>query len=376
MLHRILLPLLTALIPAILYMVYFIRNLADPAQSLFIVPSCIGIGIVCVALGFLHDYRVGRKNQKKFKNISLYFSMLCAVAFIIQCTTQSLSGFATLRPGSSLFMVNFVFIPIYLIPILLVTYCTGWLVEWMSIKDVPRTFKNIYFPILVLFAAFLIVSGRILIEYKPNLIDFNPFNYFPSSSIHYAAQKGNIRQVDAFLKDGVSINLQEDTIYKVTPLHEAALHGKTEMIEYLLMHGAAIDSRDAFQFTPLHKACQVGWLDSVNILVGHNADINAQSDRGITPLFEAARRGHAEIVLFLIENGANVNLRNNMGQTPIFIAVRYNYPEIVSILLKNGAKVDLIDNNGNTPVKIAQEEKYLEIEKRLRKHLQDSNRTE
>jgi hypothetical protein len=289
-----------ALIPVILYLVYYVKNLAEPTHLLFIVPSCIGIGVIYIIFWILHDYRIGKQNPGKLKDITFYFSTLCAATFIIACSDQSLSGFATHRPGSPFAMVNFIFMPIYLIPILLISYCAGWLIEWAFIKKNDRTVKSIYFPIIVFFAIILFVSGQKLIQYNPNLMHYNPTYFFSPPSIHYAAQEGNIYHVEKLIKKGVSVNLPKADSYKSTPLHYAALCGQDKMIEFLVSHGAEINARDASLHTPLHKACQTGYLNSVETLVRLGAVVDSQSQVGNTPLYEAARKGHVEIVSFLI----------------------------------------------------------------------------
>src|SRR5579859_6314274 len=69
------------------------------------------------------------------------------------------------------------------------------------------------------------------------------------------------------------INLVDDA--GQTPLHLAAIHCRTNVLIYLLDHGAHIETRAKGDTTPLHLAAQAGCLNAVTILLSHGANINA-----------------------------------------------------------------------------------------------------
>ena len=65
------------------------------------------------------------------------------------------------------------------------------------------------------------------------------------------------------------------------PLHEAANHGFTPIVEYLLDKGASINDRggDACAgTTPLHDAAANGRTDVVRLLVTRGANVHAKDD--------------------------------------------------------------------------------------------------
>ena len=65
---------------------------------------------------------------------------------------------------------------------------------------------------------------------------------------------------------------------------------------------AGIDGR-----TPLLAASFKGHLDVVQFLIGHGADLNSVDKYGLTPLHGASLNGHVDVVQFLIGQGADLN---------------------------------------------------------------------
>jgi len=70
----------------------------------------------------------------------------------------------------------------------------------------------------------------------------------------------------------------------------------------------------------LHQSVTDNDVADVDFLIKHGADVNTRSKFGRSPLHEAALYGHYDIAKRLIEAGANVNARNPRGETPLFYA--------------------------------------------------------
>jgi NF-kappa-B inhibitor-like protein 2 len=65
------------------------------------------------------------------------------------------------------------------------------------------------------------------------------------------------------------------------PLHEAANHGFTEIVQYLLDKGARIDDRGGEHcngISPLHDACSCGNFDVIRLLVERGANVIAKDN--------------------------------------------------------------------------------------------------
>ena len=75
----------------------------------------------------------------------------------------------------------------------------------------------------------------------------------------------------------------------MTPLHDAAAYGHTEVAELLLAKGADVNAKADGQggATPLLAAAFNGWRDTAELLLAKGADINAKDLHGSTPLFMA-----------------------------------------------------------------------------------------
>jgi len=84
--------------------------------------------------------------------------------------------------------------------------------------------------------------------------------------------------------------------------------------------------------TPLHFAARDGVSDMVEFMLDHGADINAPGEDGWTPLHFAAAHGHTFIVRFLLDNGARVDAAAADGSTPIDLAYLYERGNVIQIL--------------------------------------------
>jgi ankyrin repeat protein len=69
-----------------------------------------------------------------------------------------------------------------------------------------------------------------------------------------------------------------------TPLHTAAAHGESSIIQTLLsLPTMAIDAQDKDGNTPLHKAVLYKRLSAVKYLVSQGANCTISNNEGITP---------------------------------------------------------------------------------------------
>ena len=96
---------------------------------------------------------------------------------------------------------------------------------------------------------------------------------------------------------------------RVTPLHHLARKGDVEKAGWFLEHGADLHARDeVICSTPLGWAAKFGKTQMVEFLLAHGAKPNMPDDlpdwAWATPLTWATRRGHADIVDILKRHGA------------------------------------------------------------------------
>lgn len=239
------------------------------------------------------------------------------------------------------------------------------------------------------------------------------------TSLHFAAENGNAKDINNLIKNGANIEAADSN--GATPLAIAAYYGNKESVRILLENGAAINSnnyinapfrlaikRDHDEIvkllletsgtiiglkkneTPqlvaakygaikiikflfetlddeLHKhalftAAAHGHSQVVKFLLKHGANINqGLSFDNDTALHLVALKGRTKAVSVLLDNGADINAKNSDGATPIFIAAANNQIDTVKILLKYGAEVKLARHDGETPYSIAIKNNYFAI---------------
>ena len=90
-----------------------------------------------------------------------------------------------------------------------------------------------------------------------------------------------------------------------TPLHIAIDKRQNDMIEFLLVNKADVNSEDERNWTPLHDVADSDNIAVAKLLLNHKAKINAKADGdgGATPVHIALRNGHKEMADFLRLHG-------------------------------------------------------------------------
>lgn len=83
--------------------------------------------------------------------------------------------------------------------------------------------------------------------------------------------------------------------------------------------GADINACDAYGYTPLMNAAMLGRLDVVKALIDAGADIQKRGQFGYTALHAAAQSGHLDVVQALVKFGASVNCKNDDGDIPLIL---------------------------------------------------------
>ena len=154
-----------------------------------------------------------------------------------------------------------------------------------------------------------------------------------------------------------------------TPLYSACNDQALDTVQWLLDHGANVNTQTDQLWTPLHNAIDYGRFPIFRLLIEHNADIDIQTDLGKSPLHVAASAWvkddhHIDIMRLLLDHSANPNARDNFGATPLHHSswwkrASYKYRqgtvEGTRLLIKHGAIVDAEDDEGKTPLQLALE---------------------
>lgn len=143
--------------------------------------------------------------------------------------------------------------------------------------------------------------------------------------MHLLASSDKIEEIEKIVKMGADVNATDHAGW--TPLHEAALVGKDEVVRTLIKVVA---------FFPSAKKSSKFFSGSCPQL---GAKVNLKSKNGDTPLHDAAENGHASTVRLLVESKADIFAQNRFGDTPVDVAK--DDPEILQALGVGGGTHDL-----------------------------------
>lgn len=178
--------------------------------------------------------------------------------------------------------------------------------------------------------------------------------------IFEAANKGTVKDIEYFLKNGTNINAKTNDSDSCTPLHEAARsNSRVDVFEYLISQGADISARNRWGSTPLgFAAANNANVEVLKYLVSQQANINARNNDGRTLLLEAAWfNKNLEIMKYLVSLGPDLNAQSKGGCTPLYYAAQKNRNvEILRYLISIGADVNVKDKSGKTPLDVADTE--------------------
>lgn len=160
--------------------------------------------------------------------------------------------------------------------------------------------------------------------------------------LHEAAISGRSPVLNAALRSNVDLTRVD--VYGRTPLHYACMYGRVILAEALLESGPrTIDNLDHDNFTPLIHAIVHHELPCAQQLLAYGARIDPESESDHVPLNLACQYGSVEIAKLLLEKQAKL-LPDAEGLFPQHLVARSGQsPDTLLMLEHYGADLDQRD---------------------------------
>ena len=144
--------------------------------------------------------------------------------------------------------------------------------------------------------------------------------------------------------------------YRTSPLMDASLLGRIDLVSELLDSGAEINQRDDSSWTAMHYASAAGHTEIVELLLTRGADVNCTTNRNESCLLLAAWNGHDDVVRVLVSAGVNVNLKRDDGFSPLHATSHRGCSDMVKLMLDKIAQVDITISNDGTSLMQGQQD--------------------
>jgi CDK inhibitor PHO81 len=146
-----------------------------------------------------------------------------------------------------------------------------------------------------------------------------------------------------FVLDTVRLDFRfVDNINGRTPLHEACIVGRMDLVKLCIERGIDIEARDAYDRRPLHYAAMHGRSSICQFLMERGANPLTTDMDGYTPLIQAVISGHVDCVqIFVADSADNLALgptAQSNDLIPLTLACQYGHEEVARLLLRHGAK--------------------------------------
>lgn len=167
--------------------------------------------------------------------------------------------------------------------------------------------------------------------------------------------EGNIEEVEAWLNDEEN-DIDEETEDGDTPLHLAAEHNHTEIVQLLLNKGANVDAQNQSLNTPLHLAAAGYHIESVELLLSKNANALIDNNDNTTPYEYAIKYARDNLKIVSLFFNTIGHITNGLQDTIIHSAIIFgNSNAVLDEPQFLTATIHAKNENGDTPLHLAAE---------------------
>ncbi|XP_071099037.1 serine/threonine-protein phosphatase 6 regulatory ankyrin repeat subunit B-like [Haliotis cracherodii] len=187
-------------------------------------------------------------------------------------------------------------------------------------------------------------GGNILIvEHLLPMFDINCRGYKGWTPVMKGAYSGKKDTFQMLLSKGANPSLTGDD--NGTLLHAASRGGNIDIVRHVIAD-FDLNTRGWNGHTPLMLAVCGGHTDVVDFLVEHGADVNMVDNDGDTLLHLACESGNLTMVKHVMSY-SDINLRDNFGWTPLAMAAVEGKFAVFKYLKGLGADLTLTDRAGD-----------------------------
>ena len=190
-----------------------------------------------------------------------------------------------------------------------------------------------------------------------------------------AIQQGDRAAVEGLLRSNPAL-LEATFDEAQSPMHLAAVAGRSDLVELFVARGGAIDKMDSTGKTPLMCAAGRPHDEVIRTLLRCGASTGLSANGDTSAIHRSASNGNWRHIKILLEHGVDVNLRLKSGTTPLHAAAALGYVRTVEFLLASGADFRAEDVDGRTAKVAAAAGGYYVVRDLLDKHERPSTSEE
>ena len=110
-------------------------------------------------------------------------------------------------------------------------------------------------------------------------------------------------------------NIRNMKICTTSRFFKACRDSNTRICKSYLEAGFEVNTRDGHGFSPLINAVLCRRKEIVQLLLDNGAQVDFLDARGNSPLMMSVTKGDKEMIQLLLTNGANIHLVNNRGES-------------------------------------------------------------
>ncbi|EAX89957.1 ankyrin repeat protein, putative [Trichomonas vaginalis G3] len=155
--------------------------------------------------------------------------------------------------------------------------------------------------------------------------------------------------VNYFMQHGIDINT---VVLSDTALINSIKVESLDLLEYLVLNGANINTGYKSSHSPIHIAAGRGNEEIVRFLISLGAKI--KNNKKITPpLLVAAGKNKIKNAKILISNGADINVKDSADRNVLYLSLENSNEEMTKYFISCGADIHAKDFYGNTTLHYA-----------------------